>query len=89
MRTDASYDAVTGSEQTGIAVITGFNFAETAGAVARVLLRDGGAAGTIVADLHLGASQSVGESFDYPVHLTGKCYVDVAAGAVRGAVYGR
>ena len=88
-RADASYDVVTGSEQTGIAVLTGFNFAENAGAVARVLLRDGGAAGPIFADIQLAAGQSVGESYDYPIHLaTGKVYVEVT-GTVRGAVYGR
>lgn len=90
MRTDATYEVFDADKQTAITIVTGFNIAETAAGVARVLFRDGGAAGAIIADIHLAASQSVGESFTWPLTLsTGGIYVDVVSGAVRGAVYGR
>lgn len=77
------------SGATDVGTLTGWAFAENAGAVARVLLRAGGAAGAILADIHLSANQSTGEQYGpNPIEVRGGVYVEVASGAVRGAVYG-
>lgn len=87
--------AVTGSGAVGPTergtLVYGWNFAENAGtpAAARVLLRDGGAGGEIVADIRLAASQSVGEDYPHPLRCRSASgfYVEVNAGTVRGSVY--
>lgn len=82
--------AVTASGSVSIKSLAGWQFTENAGtpAAARVLLRDGGASGAIIHDIRLAASESVGDSFNIPVLLTGNLYVDVTSGTVRGAVFG-
>lgn len=87
--------AVTGSGAvgpvTGGTLWYGFNFAENAGSpgAARVLVRDGGAGGTIIHDIRIAASQSVGDIFPMAVRCTSTSgfYVEVNAGTVRGAVF--
>lgn len=75
----------------GGTLVYGWNFAENAGspAAARVLLRDGGAAGTIIADIRLLASQSSGTEYTAPLRCLSALgfYVEVNAGTVRGSVY--
>lgn len=95
MRTDSSYKAVTASGDTGLQVITGWQFTENGapGGAARVLLREG-VGGPIFADIRLVAGESAGDNYDYPIVLSqtntgAKCYAEVATGTVRGAVYGR
>ena len=82
--------AVYGGAQGGT-LVYGWNFAENAGtpAAARVLLRDGGAGGAIIADIRLSASQSAGTEYTAPIRCTGTggFYAEVNAGTVRGSVY--
>lgn len=82
--------AVTASGATQITKVNGWQFTENAGtpAAARVLLREG-SGGTIVADIRLAASESVGETYPEPLELMSGCYVEVSSGSVRGAVYGQ
>jgi hypothetical protein len=85
------YEVVTGSGGTTLTSLSGFWFCENAGtpAAASVNLRDGGAAGAIIARIKLAASESKGLSFTRPVRLTsGALYVQVTAGTIQGGVYG-
>lgn len=66
-----------------------WNLAENAGspAAARVLLRDGGASGAIVADIRLPASDSKHAAYGTRgLTFTAGVYVEVATGTVRGSV---
>lgn len=86
------YYAVTGSTDltTKEKRLLAWDFAENAGtpAAARVLLRDGGATGSIVIDIRLAASESkhAGYSLVPGRVFPSGVYVDVAAGTVRGSV---
>lgn len=91
----AGYEPITESVQTDLGSVSGWQFSETAGAAARVLLRDGADDGPIFADIRLPAAGQVSESFSDPIHMGSvpsgtqeKVYVEVNAGAVRGALYG-
>lgn len=88
MRT--GYAAVTETGQTTVGTLQGWNFAENAEtpAVARVLLRDGGSSGTVLADLHLAASGSETVMFPVAINVADTVYVEVATGTVRGALFG-
>lgn len=87
---NVGYKAVTADVDSGFRQLAGWQFTETAGAAARVLLRDGSSSGAILVDVKLAAGESVGENYVHPIVLAGaaKVYVDVDTGAVRGAVYG-
>lgn len=67
-----------------------WDFAENNGTpgVAQVLLRDGGASGTIVVQIELTADSSKHQAYPAPAGrlFPAGLYVDVAAGAVRGSV---
>lgn len=89
----ATYEPISGTSANNETVdwdnLTGWNFTETAGAAARVLLRDGGSGGDIVVDVKLASGQSVGENYARPIRLDGgSLFVDIDTGTVRGAVYG-
>jgi hypothetical protein len=68
--------------------LANWHFAETAGAVAQVLLRNGSASGDIVARINLAASTSASQAYSGPEFLCfpGGLYVDVLAGTVVGSV---
>ncbi len=72
-----------------IATLHGWSVRENGGpaAVATVLIRAGGASGTIVATIELAADKSETVSLDGGIQMRGGIYVEVAAGAVQGAVY--
>lgn len=82
------YQPITASTDTTFEDLAGWNFTETAGAVARVLIRKDTITGDIVADIKLAAGQSVGTEYPDPIHVESGVYVEVNAGAVRGAIYG-
>jgi hypothetical protein len=68
--------------------VMSWHFAETAAAVAQVLLRDGSVTGPIVARINLAASTSASQSYDAPHFLLfpAGLFVDVLAGTVVGSV---
>jgi hypothetical protein len=65
-----------------------WHFAETAAAVAQVLLRNGSVTGDIVARVNLAASTSASQAYDGPEFLLfpNGLFVDVLAGTVVGSV---
>jgi len=68
--------------------VSNWHFAETAAAVAQVLLRNGSASGDIYARINLAASTSASQAYpgpDYWMFPQG-LYVDVLAGTVVGSV---
>lgn len=68
--------------------VASWHFAETAAAVAQVLLRDGSVSGPIVARINLAASESKSETYSMPTGLVfpAGLFVDVLAGTVVGSV---
>jgi hypothetical protein len=58
----------------------------TAGTAWRVLLRDGGASGTVLHDIRGASLTSKEMAFKVPVIFALGLYVDVASGTVRGSV---
>lgn len=85
-----AYVSVTGTADTGIRTVRGYQFAENGvdpGAEARIVLRDGNG-GAVIGDVRLAAKESIGFLFPKALTLGSTLYVEVSAGAVRGAVYG-
>jgi hypothetical protein len=68
--------------------VANWHFAETAAAVAQVLLRNGSVSGDIVARINLAASTSASQAYDGPrfLEFPAGCFVDVLAGTVVGSV---
>ena len=68
--------------------VASWHFAETAAAVAQVLLRNGSSTGDIVARINLAASTSASQAYSAPQYLLfpNGLYVDVLAGTVVGSV---
>lgn len=65
-----------------------WHFAETAAAVAQVLLRNGSVSGDIVARINLAASTSASQAYSGPDYLffPAGLFVDVLAGTIVGSV---
>lgn len=66
--------------------VCAWNFAETAGATANVVLRDEGVGGTIIIRVNLAANESVGEHYAIPLGLKGQLHATVT-GTVVGTVW--
>jgi len=68
--------------------ISSWHFAETAAAVAQVLLRNGSISGDIYARINLAASPSASQSYSHPEGwlFPAGLYVDVLGGTVVGSV---
>jgi hypothetical protein len=68
--------------------VASWHFAETAAAVAQVLLRNGSVSGDIVARINLAASTSASQAYSSPqyLHFPAGLFVDVLAGTVVGSV---
>jgi hypothetical protein len=81
--------AHTASGATGLTHLTGYQMTETAGAAARVRIREGDVTGKIVADIRLPADAVMGEQFGFGlVSETGVFYLEVVSGTVQVALYG-
>lgn len=65
----------------------GYSLAETAGAVAKVRIRDGGAVtGRILDTVHIAADGDKQKDWPFGVNARGGLYVEVVAGAIEGVI---
>jgi hypothetical protein len=72
----------------GSALLTGINFAETAGAAAKVRIRNGQDAGQpILMTIALAANASVLQQFASPIESAKGLFLEVVSGNVEGAVF--
>lgn len=78
----------TGNISPAIKVLDGWSFRETAGSTATIVIRQGGSAGDIVADIQLSANESSNMS-EMDVLLSDGTPHATVTGTISGNVYGR
>lgn len=81
---------ITGSAQTTLRNIIGWNFCETTATDgAHVRFGIGDSSGDIILSIKLSAGESVGDTQSALLSLPDALYVEVVDGSIEGAVYGK
>lgn len=88
MHARAILKGATTDQTTAAKSLKGFYVRETAGAAARITIRETGAAGSIIFDIPLTANEGVGDMFPEAIVFDDVIHVEVESGAVRYSIFG-